>query len=106
MISRNLFGSSFPFFISQAVAITVEDAAIGAARMVQLRIPQLLAHTIGYAWVLFWMNLSLPWYIDWSLRAGVVDVNRVPFSLLDLALSNPDIAVAAFFYGYSTRSFK
>lgn len=108
MVNSNLFGSSFPFFLSQAVAITVEDAVIGAARMMQLRIPQRLAHIVGYAWVLFWMNLSFPWYMDWGFRAGIVDANRVPFSLLNLALKNPDVAVAAFFYGvfYSTRSFK
>ena len=108
MVNHDLFGSSFPFFIYQAVAITAEDAVIGATRMMELRIPQRLAHFVGYVWVILWMNLSLPYYIDWSLRAGIVDVNRVPFSMLNLALTYPDVAVAAFFYGvfYSTRSFK
>lgn len=108
MVNYNLVGSSLPFFIYQALAITAEDAVIGAARMMQLRVPERLAHFAGYVWVIFWMNLSIPSYVDWSLQAGIVDVNRVPFSVLNLALTHPDVAVAAFFYGvfYSTRSFK
>ncbi|KZT69927.1 hypothetical protein DAEQUDRAFT_231740 [Daedalea quercina L-15889] len=108
MVDPIFFGSSFLFFMSQAVAITVEDAVIGAARMMQLRIPQRLAHIVGYAWVLFWMNLSCPWYIDWSLKAGIIDADRVPFSLITLALRNPDAAVAVFFYAifFSTTSYK
>ena len=108
MVNPTFFGSSFLFFMSQAVAISAEDAVIGAVRMLQLRIPQRVAHIFGYAWVLFWMNLSCPWYIDWSLKAGVIDADRVPFSLITLALRNTDAAVAIFFYAvfFSTRSYK
>ncbi|TFY67107.1 hypothetical protein EVJ58_g1852 [Rhodofomes roseus] len=97
MVNRKLVGVSFPFFISQAVAITVEDAAIGAAHRARLRLPAGLVHLIGYIWVFIWMNISCPWYIDWSLREGVIDVDRVPFSLISLVSSGTN-AGAVFFY--------
>ena len=52
MIDMRYLGLSFPFFLSQAVAITFEDAAIGVARRVGVRgASTYLARAVGYTWV-------------------------------------------------------
>ncbi|KAH9922491.1 membrane bound O-acyl transferase family-domain-containing protein [Fomitopsis serialis] len=96
-VSRKLFGSSFLFFFSQAIAITVEDVVIGAARRARLRLPNGLARLVGFAWVFIWMNISCPWYIDWSLKEGVMDTDRVPFSLINLMSSSTNAGTVLFY---------
>jgi len=67
MVSPYLFGTSFPFFMSQAVAITFEDAVIGIVRRSGAKIPLNLAHLAGYAWAITWLCISAPLYVNWSL---------------------------------------
>ena len=81
--SRKLFGASFPFFFSQAIAITFEDGMIGLVRRSGVKVPPGLARAAGYAWAVAWLCISAPWMINWTLRAGIIDTQRVPVSLID-----------------------
>ena len=81
--SRKLFGASFPFFFSQAVAITFEDAVIGLVRRSGVKVSPVLARAVGYAWVVAWLCISAPWMTNWMLRAGTIDTQHVPVSLID-----------------------
>ena len=45
--SHKLFGASFPFFFSQAVAITFEDAVIALVRRSGVKVPQVLARAVS-----------------------------------------------------------
>ncbi|KAH9915715.1 uncharacterized protein B0H18DRAFT_1040180 [Fomitopsis serialis] len=83
MVDPSLFGASFPFFFSQAIAITFEDAVIGIVGRSGVKFPRPLAHMIGYAWAILWLCISAPWLINWTLRAGIIDTNRIPVSLID-----------------------
>ncbi|KAH9840645.1 membrane bound O-acyl transferase family-domain-containing protein [Rhodofomes roseus] len=67
MVSPYLFGTSFPFFMSQAVAITLEDAVIGAVRTSGMKVPIRVAHLAGYLWAITWLCISAPLYVNWSL---------------------------------------
>ncbi|EED85071.1 predicted protein [Postia placenta Mad-698-R] len=74
IVDRALFGMSFPFFLAQAVAISLEDAAIGVARRTGLQslFPAYLWRMLGYAWVVVWFSVSAPWFIVTSIRVGVL----------------------------------
>ncbi|KZT01615.1 uncharacterized protein LAESUDRAFT_663582 [Laetiporus sulphureus 93-53] len=89
MVSPSLLGASFPFYFSQAFAISFEDAVISAARRSKLvmRCPQTLLRCVGYAWVLTWTVISAPLYLTWTVRAGISNENRVSFSLLSFVVS-------------------
>ena len=67
LVSPSLFGASFPFFMSQAFAITFEDAVIGLVRRSGIKVPMPVAHAVGYAWAFTWLCMSAPLYINWSL---------------------------------------
>ncbi|TFY61677.1 hypothetical protein EVJ58_g4372 [Rhodofomes roseus] len=88
MVNPSLFGSSFQFFISQAIAITFEDAVIGIIRRTGVKFPRSLAHLIGYSWAIVWLCVSAPWMINWTLKAGIIDTNRIPISLIDRVAPN------------------
>lgn len=92
--SHKLFGASFPFFFSQAVAITFEDAVIALVRRSGVKVPQVLARAVGYAWAVAWLCLSAPWLINWTLRAGIIDMNRIPISLVDRVAPSLGTSVA------------
>lgn len=87
VVNPMLFGTSFPFFIAQAVAISLEDAAIGVARRIglQSRYPAHLWRMLGYAWVVLWFSVSAPWFIAASLRVGAL--SPVSFSLIAMLSS-------------------
>lgn len=91
MVSRKLFGASFPFFIAQAAAISLEDAVVGVAKRtgMQAQCPDGLAHALGYVWVFVWLSVST----SWSMRAGVIDTSRMPFSLVTMLV--PTITTGA-----------
>ncbi|KAF9809459.1 hypothetical protein IEO21_07385 [Rhodonia placenta] len=98
MVSPKLFGASFPFFIAQAAAISLEDAVVGLAKRtgMQAQCPDGLAHALGYVWVFVWLNMSVPWYLNWSTRAGVIDTSRMPFSLVTMLVPTITTGVARF----------
>jgi hypothetical protein len=77
-VGMQYFGSSFWFFIAQAVAITAEDAVIGIARRATIKMPASLAHAIGYIWVFIWFSLSCPWFLNWQVAAGLGLSEAVP----------------------------
>ena len=83
MVNPSLFGASFPFYFYQAVAITFEDAVIAVVRRSVVKVPQPLAHLIGYAWAVLWLCISAPWLITWMLRMGVIDSDRMTVSVID-----------------------
>ncbi|OSX58091.1 hypothetical protein POSPLADRAFT_1061202 [Postia placenta MAD-698-R-SB12] len=82
MVSPKLFGVSFPFFIAQAVAISLEDAVIGVAKRtgMQAQCPDSLAHALEYVWVFVWLSVSTPWW----MRTRMVDTSRTVFSLVTM----------------------
>ncbi|CCM03052.1 uncharacterized protein FIBRA_05171 [Fibroporia radiculosa] len=92
MVGRPL--ASFPFFVAQAIAISLEDAAIYAAKRVGLTLPERLGRLIGYIWVFTWLYISIPWYLDWAVKAGAVDTRSLPFSLTVLLASSVASSVA------------
>lgn len=68
------------YYMLQAVVITVEDGLIALGRTVGIyRIPSV----INYAWVLFWMGLLGPIWIEGMVKGGI-DVTP-PFSLISLS---------------------
>ncbi|KAH7870920.1 membrane bound O-acyl transferase family-domain-containing protein [Lentinula edodes] len=80
MVGWEYLGASFPFFISQAFGITLEDIVIDVVRRLGLRVTPVFAKFIGYMWVVFWMSFSLPWYIDWAVNAKLGQSEVLPVS--------------------------
>jgi len=80
MVGKKYAGLSFPFFFSQAVAITLEDAILALAKKSAIPVSDTLAQLVGYSWVIFWFNLSLPWYLRWPVNAGIIQPAILPFS--------------------------
>ncbi|THH16553.1 hypothetical protein EW146_g4107 [Bondarzewia mesenterica] len=82
MVGWEYFGSSLPFFVLQALAITVEDGVIELYRRSGVRLPLKVTRWIGYLWVFVWFSFSCPIYIDWSLRADIGRTAVLPISLV------------------------
>ncbi|PCH37570.1 hypothetical protein WOLCODRAFT_146721 [Wolfiporia cocos MD-104 SS10] len=87
-LRSSLFGTSFTFYIAQAVAISLEDAAtaisckiIGSGKVNRHR--QYLARLVGYVWVVAWLTLSSPWLCRWVGASGGTEPQYVPFSLIE-----------------------
>lgn len=80
MVGKQYVGLSLPFFLSQAVAITLEDAVLAISQRSGIPISDTLARLVGYSWVVFWFNLCLPWYFRWSVDAGIIQPTILPFS--------------------------
>ena len=80
-----------PFFLSQAVVITFEDAVIAMARRLEVGSPAAKegkegpplrwVRVLGYAWVSLWFSYSVREYVSWSFPAGVGS-SYVRFSIL------------------------
>ena len=80
MVGMQYLGTSFPFFLAQAVAITVEDAVIGLARRAGIAPPSYLTRVVGYAWVFIWFSISAPWLLNWQIAAGLGLSEAMPVS--------------------------
>ncbi|KAJ4481970.1 membrane bound O-acyl transferase family-domain-containing protein [Lentinula aciculospora] len=80
MVGWEYLGASFPFFISQAFGITLEDIVIHLVRRTGLKVAPRISTAIGYMWVAVWMTFSLPWYIDWAVNAGLGRSEVLPVS--------------------------
>ena len=63
-------GVTFPFFLWQAVAITVEDFVIDAGRKRGIQETYLL-RVLGYVWTATWMVYTNVWFIAGALEYGV-----------------------------------
>ncbi|PCH35705.1 hypothetical protein WOLCODRAFT_107726 [Wolfiporia cocos MD-104 SS10] len=82
MVGRGIFGASFPFYLMQAIAITLEDAVIGIARRVGLTSSSGWTRFVGYIWSMVWFGISSQWLVNWSMRAGADPAECVSFSLI------------------------
>ncbi|KAF8639109.1 hypothetical protein AX17_001724 [Amanita inopinata Kibby_2008] len=60
------------FFLSQAVAITVESVVLSAAQKLSISYP---CRWLGYLWVLAWFTYTLPQWVDPLLRAGLSEAS-------------------------------
>ena len=60
------------FFLSQAVAITLEVIVIEGLAM-RFSIRGLLWQCIGYLWVIMWFTYTVPGFIDPLLRGGLAE---------------------------------
>ncbi|KIJ59888.1 hypothetical protein HYDPIDRAFT_117987 [Hydnomerulius pinastri MD-312] len=84
MISPSLLGTSYWFFISQAIAITVEDGVIAVARRAGVK-ESALTRAVGYAWVCWWFAYSLPRPFDtmigYALSSGRLEA--VPPTMIE-----------------------
>ena len=83
MLGRQYIGQSMPFFLANAVAITVEDAVIAVGRRWLRFTPQppKWAMLLGYVWVIAWFYLVAPLHVDMMVRLpGVLQEEILPFS--------------------------
>ncbi|RPD52491.1 hypothetical protein L226DRAFT_617898 [Lentinus tigrinus ALCF2SS1-7] len=84
MVDKREFGRSFPFFLSQAAAITFEDTVIALGKSYGIaggkEGPPRAIKVLGYAWVLLWLQFSGPMYVDWLYEARIVGDPFLPFS--------------------------
>ncbi|KAK7060432.1 hypothetical protein VNI00_001197 [Paramarasmius palmivorus] len=62
-------GTSLPYFLSQALAITMEDMILALARRVGCK-PSPWTYFVGYCWVFVWGAYSFSTYRDLSVKAG------------------------------------
>ncbi|KAF8216594.1 membrane bound O-acyl transferase family-domain-containing protein [Mycena galopus ATCC 62051] len=60
------------FFLSQAVVITLEDIVIAAGK--ELGLKSRVWKVVGYVWVLTWLTLSVPVWMDKQVAAGFMDL--------------------------------
>ncbi|KAL1747000.1 membrane bound O-acyl transferase family-domain-containing protein [Schizophyllum fasciatum] len=79
---NNRFGTSFVFFMGQAVIITVEDFVIALARKAGVR-ASAATRTLGRLYVLAWLCVSLPVLTDPILSSGRPLVASLPFSVVE-----------------------
>lgn len=76
-------GISLRFFLSQALAITFEDAVLALARRAGFSDwPTRMARIVGYVWVFVWFSVSLPLFQDWQLALYPEFEAVLPFSVV------------------------
>ncbi|EPQ52037.1 hypothetical protein GLOTRDRAFT_80193 [Gloeophyllum trabeum ATCC 11539] len=84
MVGKQYLGASFPFFLAQAVAITLEDAVIAFASRVGLK--KRCPRFFGYVWVFVWFSICRAWYIQWAVDAGLAKTRPLKLSIVQTAL--------------------
>jgi hypothetical protein len=70
------------FFLSQAVAITFEEAVLILATRCGLRIAKRFQKFLGYLWVYCWFVYSIGPLMDTMAAIGVSDYGGMKFSLI------------------------
>ena len=65
--SKSFF--ALPFFLSQALVITLEDVFIGIARRLGVR-DSVWTRVLGYVWVALWFGWCVPRFVEDMVRAG------------------------------------
>ena len=78
-------GSSYWFFLYNALAIIVEDLAIDAGKRVGLR-DGWAVRMLGYVWTIGWFTYATPWFEDWAMVAGLGSNRAFPGSAVRPAL--------------------
>lgn len=79
-------GMSMPFFIWQAVGITIEDFVIKLAASQGIK-QSGWTRMLGYIWTWpIWFTFTIPVFIGWMLPAGIAQGNMFNFSVVLPAL--------------------
>ncbi|PCH37569.1 hypothetical protein WOLCODRAFT_146720 [Wolfiporia cocos MD-104 SS10] len=94
MVRPSIFGASSAYFAAQAAVIALEDVVVAAARR-RIVVPVGVARFAGYAWVVLWLGVSTPWLFNWTVKAGVVDSRRLPFSILEALICGKNTGFAS-----------
>ncbi|KAI9785891.1 MAG: hypothetical protein M1839_008157 [Geoglossum umbratile] len=74
------------FFISQAVAITLEDVVIATAVRLGLQSAGWLGKIIGYLWVIAWLSYSLRGWVGGGIAVGLWVPQALPYSPVSRAM--------------------
>ncbi|KAH9949041.1 membrane bound O-acyl transferase family-domain-containing protein [Amylocystis lapponica] len=91
MLGKGTFGESFWFFFVQALAITFEDAVIGAAKKAGIRFSMPVERALGYAWTFAWGCYSLNVHLSYMLRIRLGEASVLPFSPVMKVLGHPKV---------------
>lgn len=83
MLDVSFTGRTMPFFLMQAVAITLEDLLIDAFGNTK---PTIVTKNIGYVWVAVWFYFSLP-YTYWVFKEVGGNTGFVSWSPTTVLLS-------------------
>jgi hypothetical protein len=70
------------FFLSQAVAITLEDLVIELAKRAGFKQSNVFLRRLGYIWVFCWFVYSLPSWVDFEISSGAYQHGGTKFSLI------------------------
>ncbi|TBU24283.1 membrane bound O-acyl transferase family-domain-containing protein [Dichomitus squalens] len=71
---------SFLYFLYNGLAITFEDVVIKLAKAFGFTGPTTTTRWLGYAWVVLWVSLSTPVYVDWMYESGMSSKTVLPYS--------------------------
>ncbi|KAF5313322.1 hypothetical protein D9611_008498 [Ephemerocybe angulata] len=90
MIIQDWSGTSLVYFVSQAVAITCEDAMAGLVRRSEVKVPTAFSRLVGYLWVVAWFSFAIPIWMTPHVKAGITsdgvsDNNVVPALAREIA---------------------
>ncbi|KAF6751644.1 hypothetical protein DFP72DRAFT_1172059 [Ephemerocybe angulata] len=90
MIIQDWSGTSLIYFVSQAVAITFEDAMAGLVRRSEVKVPTAFSRLVGYLWVVAWFSFAIPIWMTPHVKAGITsdgvsDNNVVPALAREIA---------------------
>ncbi|KAK7012864.1 acetyltransferase sirH [Favolaschia claudopus] len=72
--SRPMPKGPLVFFLAQAVVITLEDGLVAVGK--KLHLTSGWWRVIGYAWVVAWLSISTPVWIDQQVAAGFMDIEN------------------------------
>ncbi|TBU46199.1 membrane bound O-acyl transferase family-domain-containing protein [Dichomitus squalens] len=78
--ARATRAGSFIYFFLNGLAITFEDVVIRLAKSFGFTGLTTSTRWLGYAWVVLWVSLSIPVYVDWMNETGVWGKDTVPYS--------------------------
>lgn len=81
MVDPYWTGSSYWFFLYNALAITLEDFVISVGKRVGVR-DSWTVRMLGYAWTVAWLTYAVPYYADWMIAAGLGYHRVFPRSLV------------------------
>ena len=87
MVEPRRTGLSFPFFIKQAFAITLEDAVIAAGKRLGIR-ESWVTRLVGYAWTISWFTYTASMWVDPMIELGICSHRVFPSSLVQPLLRN------------------
>lgn len=81
MIDPYWTGSSYWFFLYNALAIIFEDFVISVGKRLGVKEGR-ATRLLGYVWTLVWFTYSTPLYADWAMVAGLGSHRVFPRSLV------------------------